>query len=278
VALLAELRRGRLGAGSESPPLGGGILAVAPMGSTGKGGPRGTDPGTPGAGGFLPGASGEVRWLKKRIRSVRLCRSAEEFLKLLERGGFQGVHIAAHARVDDQNPWRSEILIPSEGGESTGVGFRLQAYRIAGSRMPPALVMLTSCSSALGRLTYGEGVLGLASAFLSAGAPAVVATLWPIDDEAAYRLVRFFYEALAGGRTVSDALREAQTKLARSRRYRHPFYWAGFIVVGEGERTVSLELRRRWGWVLMAILVLAAVLGSIFLGLDRWQGDKSRVR
>ena len=101
----------------------------------------------------------------------------------------------------------------------------------------------TDGESALGRVTLGEGVIGLGGAFLSAGVKTVVASLWPIDDDGTTKLMRTFYDELASGSTIAEALRNAQLAMAAQSATHQPFYWAGFVVIGDGTGTVALERR-----------------------------------
>ena len=106
--------------------------------------------------------------------------------------------------------------------------------------------MLSGCESALGRVTVGEGVIGLGGAFLSAGVRTVVASLWPVDDRQVGALMEEFYAGLAEGSTISVALRNAQLSMRARSETQHPFYWAGFVVVGDGNARVPLEARDKF--------------------------------
>jgi CHAT domain-containing protein len=92
-----------------------------------------------------------------------------------------------------------------------------------------SLVFLSGCETGLGA---GEDFATLARAFLYAGAGSVVATLWRVDDEAAAALAERFYPRLDAG--PSMALAMAQRELLADRRYRAPFYWAGYTLAGDG--------------------------------------------
>jgi hypothetical protein len=100
------------------------------------------------------------------------------------------------------------------------------------------MAVLAGCETAAGRATNGEGVLGLTSAFLSAGVPVVVSSRWAVDDKVTATLMGHFYDGLARGETVASALRAAQLAVRANRRTSHPFYWAGFAVVGDGSRVL----------------------------------------
>ena len=99
-----------------------------------------------------------------------------------------------------------------------------------------ALVVLSACESALSGQGVGDEQFGLARGFLHAGAPALVASLWPVKDDQTTLLVRAFYKRLYGGESVGRALRGAQLEVRRS--HPNPYYWAAFTVIGDPERTV----------------------------------------
>ncbi|MFQ5512435.1 MAG: CHAT domain-containing protein [Candidatus Krumholzibacteriia bacterium] len=222
----------------------------------------------------LRGALAEVNFLRRRFAGFEVRAGADRrLLSGADHAHYEILHVAAHVDVNDEKPWRSGILLgaadgaaaapdvaPTEGALQEGSDALrdagaarparptviapdpyLRARDIAASRLPVRLAVLAGCESALGRASSGEGVLGLTSAFISAGVPAVVATLWPVDDAVTGELMKVFYGELARGRTVAAALRRARLTIGGRPRTRHPFYWAGFIVVGDGNVAVRLD-------------------------------------
>ena len=94
--------------------------------------------------------------------------------------------------------------------------------------------MLSACQTALGKLVRGEGLVGLTRGFLHAGARAVLASLWKVDDRATARLMEVFYRGLLQQRLrPTAALRAAQRDLAASKRWSSPYHWAGFVLQGD---------------------------------------------
>jgi CHAT domain-containing protein len=186
---------------------------------------------------------------------------------------FDVVHLAGHATVDDEHPWLSGLLLVPAGPQ--GEAQYLRAARIAEMRLPAHLVVLSSCVSGAGQLIAGEGVIGLSSAFLTAGVPAVVATLWAVDDRTTARLMSRFYDALQRGASAATALSEAQRALRRSPDTRHPFYWAGFVLVGDGGVRVALTQRPAWtAWYWARLAALGAVVAAALLA--GWRSARAR--
>ncbi len=148
--------------------------------------------------------------------------------------GYRVVHLATHAVADTENPERSGLvlsLVDSAGRPREGFVGLPDIYEL---ELDADLVVLSGCATALGREVRGEGVMGLTRAFLFAGAPRVVASLWRVQDRATAELMSRFYHALwREGLSPAAALRQAQRSLRREPRYRDPYAWAGFVLQGE---------------------------------------------
>jgi CHAT domain-containing protein len=143
------------------------------------------------------------------------------------------LHLATYGVLNKHNPLFSFVELAS-GGEHDG---RLEVHEVFGMRLTADLVVLSACQTGLGSGTLtdvpaGDDWVGLTRAFLHAGARRVVATLWPVDDWATAALMERFYAEMASGARASDALARAQRALRAERATAHPFYWAGFIIVG----------------------------------------------
>ena len=103
-------------------------------------------------------------------------------------------------------------------------------------KMNADLVTLSACSTGLGKLVNGEGILGLTRAFFYAGARNVTVSLWSVNDSATASLMKAYYKNLNRGLPKSAALRQAKLALLRGSNvsWRHPYFWAPFVLVGEG--------------------------------------------
>lgn len=172
------------------------------------------------------------------------------------------IHIATHGLIDEQMPDRSGLALTAAPPQSDGI---LQMREVYNLRLNAALVTLSACQTALGKSITGEGIVGLSRAFFYAGANSVLASLWNVNDASTERLMRPFYEALAGGDGIDDALRTAKLALLNEGgRLSHPYFWAAFVVTGHGAAAVPVRPASTWPtWTAEAFLGLVLLAGTI---------------
>ena len=158
----------------------------------------------------------------------------EETVKSEKLGDFRYIHFASHGFLDELHPGRSGILL-SRVAKSSEDGI-LQTGEIMRLRLNADMVTLSACSTGLGKLVNGEGVLGLTRAFFYAGARNVAVSLWSVNDSATATLMESFYLNMRRGLPNSEALRQAKLSLLHSshRLWRHPYFWAAFVLDGQG--------------------------------------------
>ena len=157
------------------------------------------------------------------------------------------VHLATHAEMNAHNPLFSHIALAREPGPGTTGDGRLDVHEILELHITSDLVFLSGCETALGTgaatdFAPGEDYATLARAFLYAGARNVVATLWRVEDRGAAELAARFYRHLSG-RPAAEALAEVQRELLTDPRYRAPYYWAGYVLSGDG-RSIGAQNAR----------------------------------
>jgi len=136
------------------------------------------------------------------------------------------LHFAVHGEFDQDDPLSSGLLLAA-GGKGEG---KLKASEIFSLNLKADTVVLSACETGLGKITNGDEIIGLTRAFIYAGAPSVVTTLWKVNDRASYELVREFYTNLKTAKK-SEALRQAQLKIMKE--FPHPFFWAAYELNGE---------------------------------------------
>ncbi len=207
----------------------------------------------------LPGARDEVLWLSDAYQHVDpVISCAGRSVEWDERfAAYDVLHLAAHARANDQSPWRSSIALPVAGHEGS-----LSADQITGMHLTARLAVLASCETARGQVISGEGVLGLSTAFLSAGVPSVLATLWEVEDWTTARFMKLFYAALSNGANTAQALQSAQKTLREDSTTSQPYFWSGFVLIGNGDITIPLTRNRDLtpGWLAITGLIVVAFL------------------
>jgi CHAT domain-containing protein len=191
-------------------------------------------------------------------RSVVLLRDDASALRLVQapRDSFSVLHLATHAVVDERSLARSAVVLAPSAGHS-GL---MPPGELAALRLGADLVVLSACRSAGGVVVNGEGVQGLTAPLLAAGARAVVASGWAVDDRETVAVIEDLYRGLARGEPVGTALRSA--KLAARRRGALPRDWASFAVIGDPFVRVPLRSPRRMPWMPIALAAtgLATVL------------------
>lgn len=144
------------------------------------------------------------------------------------------IHIAAHGVLNSKHPELSGILLSRIDENGKPIDGFLQLHEIYNLKLPAELVVLSACETGIGKQIRGEGLIALTRGFMYAGAARVVASLWKVDDSATAVLMGHFYrEMFKNGRRPAEALKEAQIALSKERRWRKPYYWAGFVLTGE---------------------------------------------
>jgi len=143
-------------------------------------------------------------------------------------GGARLLHFATHGEMNERDPLASSLLLTPSGADDG----RLEVRKIFALDLKAQLVVLSACETGLGQLSTGDELIGLQRAFLYAGTPAVITTLWKVDDRASFVLMREFYDRLAAGPDAAAALQGAQR--AAMTEFPHPFAWAAFGLTGVG--------------------------------------------
>lgn len=193
--------------------------------------------------GPLPHAEEEVNAIQRQYGPARsrvfVGAAATERVVKSEIGRHGILHFATHGVIDNEAPMYSHILLSQANALGNEDGL-LEAREVINLDLKTDLVVLSACETARGRVGAGEGVIGLSWAFWLAGCPTTVVSQWKVESRSTAALMADFYRRLGGlpgrgwhgSRPVAAALRGAALELMRSEEYRHPFYWAGFVVMG----------------------------------------------
>ncbi|HEX6732028.1 MAG TPA: CHAT domain-containing tetratricopeptide repeat protein, partial [Pyrinomonadaceae bacterium] len=175
--------------------------------------------------------------------------------------GYRVVHFATHGLINNERPDLSGIVLSLYDEEGRSRNGFLRLNDIYNLQLPADLVVLSACSTGLGKDVKGEGLIGLTRGFMYAGASSVVASLWKVDDEATAELMKHFYEAMFGkGLTPAAALRDAQLIMSRDQRWQSPYFWAGFVIQGRYDKEVAPH-----GWMLLTTPRVAVIVGFMVI-------------
>jgi CHAT domain-containing protein/Tfp pilus assembly protein PilF len=191
----------------------------------------------------LPEAERQVRALQplygtERSRIYVGDSAREEDFKAAA-ASFRVLHIATHGILNDRSPMYSHLVFAQHSGaRDDGL---LEARELMQMDITADVAVMSACETARGRVSRGEGMMGLTWAMFVAGVPTTVVSQWKVRSDSTADLMIEFHRHLkaqlarpAGQRDVAGALRAAALKVKRDPRYRHPFHWAPFVLVGDG--------------------------------------------
>ncbi len=142
------------------------------------------------------------------------------------------IHLATHGLLEYGNPAETGSQdTPGAVALAPGLGEDglLTTAEILQLELQASLVVLSACDTGRGRIT-GDGVIGLSRAFVAAGAPSLVVSLWAVPDAPTAELMTEFYRQLSQGQTKAQALRQAM--LMTMEKHEHPIAWSAFTLIG----------------------------------------------
>jgi CHAT domain-containing protein/lipopolysaccharide biosynthesis regulator YciM len=155
-----------------------------------------------------------------------------------EAGQASILHFATHGTLNNASPMYSHLVLAQGSTNEDGL---LEAWEITQLDLKADLAILSACETARGRYSAGEGMIGLTWAMFVAGVPATVVSQWKVETASTRDLLVSFHRGLhsqpGAGKaktTKAEALRHAALRLMRNPQTSHPFYWAGFVLVGDG--------------------------------------------
>jgi len=216
----------------------------------------------------LPAAEREAQAVADLFgASAHIGKAATESLLWEQAVDADYVHLAAHGQLNETAPQFSRIyLAPSDAGEEEAAGDALssrvdgllETREVWSLRLENAdLVVLSACQTQLGDLSAGDELVGLGRAFIYAGTPTLVASLWSVEDESTEYLMTRFYGYLQEGQPKGAALRQA--KLDTMETYSSPYHWSAFTLIGDLGTVPAPSPSRRWMWIGPGALVVALI-------------------
>ena len=148
------------------------------------------------------------------------------------------LHFATHGMLNNASPMYSHLVLAPGDKNEDGL---LEAWEVMALDLKADLAVLSACETARGRYGAGEGMIGLTWALFVAGVPSTVVSQWKVESASTRDLMVNFHRSLSSplgvGKpkaTKTEALRQAALKVMKNPETSHPFYWAGFVLVGDG--------------------------------------------
>ena len=179
----------------------------------------------------LPGAEKEVQMIGQILNIEPLTgKNATKDQVLSRLNSVSLVHIAAHGCAEN-----GEIILSpnlADAKKPKEEDFRLTLRDVLDVQLRAKLVVLSCCFSARGKI-QAEGVVGIARAFLGAGARSVIASLWELSDENTLEFMRHFYRHLVAGQSASKSLHRAMECMRKIQEFNAVKYWAPFVLIGD---------------------------------------------
>ena len=178
---------------------------------------------------FLGNAYGEARDVASILATQPLLGDDATVSSFQNRAGdSEIIHLIAHIDHDKNNPEISRVVL-GHGKDDEGA---LELDQVFGLDLKKTnLVVLSGCQSQAGKRSRNDDIIGLTRAFIYAGSPSVIASLWSVDDEATRFLMVSLYTHLKQGLGKAEALRASQIDVRQ--KYPNPYYWAGFVLTGD---------------------------------------------
>ncbi|MGH9898953.1 MAG: CHAT domain-containing protein, partial [Pyrinomonadaceae bacterium] len=180
--------------------------------------------------GGLYGAAGSRVYIGREAREDRLKEEA---------GRYDVLQLATHGLLNNASPMYSQLVLSQTPGSQREDGL-LEAWEIMKLELKAEMVVLSACETGRGRVGAGEGIIGLSWALFVAGSPTTVVSQWSVESASTAEMMVEFHRRLrsrgkgVGQISKAEALRQAELKLLKSGQYQNPFYWAGFVMVGDG--------------------------------------------
>ncbi|HEY5691663.1 MAG TPA: CHAT domain-containing tetratricopeptide repeat protein, partial [Cyclobacteriaceae bacterium] len=185
----------------------------------------------------LPGTETEVNDIAKLFNARNLknetlikTKADEDQIKSSSIKDYKYLHFATHGVVDENNPELSRIFL-SAGKNEDGNLYSGEIYNL---ELNADLVALSACETGLGKISKGEGVIGLSRALVYAGARSIIVSFWSVADASTSQLMTDFYKELLSknNNDFADALRTSKLKMLNNKTYAAPYYWAPFVILG----------------------------------------------
>jgi CHAT domain-containing protein/tetratricopeptide (TPR) repeat protein len=216
----------------------------------------------------LPGAESEVIGVTGIISGDQYigARATKKIFKL-NAEKYDILHLAMHTSINDSLPLYSKMVFSADN--SAGNDRTLNTYEIYNLKLKSDMVVLSGCNTGTGKLQKGEGVMSLARAFLYAGCPSIIMTLWNVEDVSSASIMIDFYQNIKNGFSKDEALRRAKVNyIAQADPLKaHPYFWLGYVSIGKQTPLYKTKVGYFVGLIIFVFLAIV---------LEKWYFKRKR--
>ena len=191
----------------------------------------------------IPETVTEVQAISDKINSEKMhaeyllrTDASETAIKSTDLRNYNIIHIATHGTVNSEHPELSGLMLSQKPGTNDdGMLYNGEIYNL---KLNADLVVMSACETGLGKISQGEGVIGLGRSLIYAGAKNIVCSLWQVSDASTSTLMINFYSNLLknskkDGTGFTDKLHNAKLKMISEEKFAHPYFWSPFIIIGK---------------------------------------------
>ncbi len=221
----------------------------------------------------LPQAMQEVKELEKLFAGTYFyAQEAGEANFKKNAANANIIHLAMHGVLNQKNPILSSLVL-TENGDTVEDNF-LEAWEIAHLKLNADLVVLSACETGFGQFQQGEGVMSLGRAFMLAGVPSLVISLWAVNDQSTAFIMKSFYQQLKQQHNKAHALQQAKLDYLKNSSgiAAHPAFWAPFVQLGNSCPIQLGQANVSWIWWLSGgsfALMFGALVWTVRMKKDK---------
>ncbi|MCB0806529.1 MAG: CHAT domain-containing protein [Bacteroidales bacterium] len=172
------------------------------------------------------------------------------------------LHFAMHTLINNDDPMASKMVFSLQSDDTLNDGL-LNVFEIYNLKLNAQLAVLSACNTGIGKLSKSEGIMSLARAFMFAGVPGIVMSLWSIEDASSAQIMTSFYDYLKQDMARDEALREAKlTYLNNANQLQsHPYFWSAFVQIGEN---APITRTNRIYYAIASAMILLLLSGLLY--------------
>lgn len=211
----------------------------------------------------LAGARNEVIHLAKEYGGKIFLDTAATLQNFLSFAPEHNIlHISTHGILNDENPLESKLVFFQKNDSANA---DLYLHQLFTMKFSANLAVLSACNTGYGRLADGEGMISLSGAFMYTGVSSLISTLWSVNDQSTASVIRSFYHYLYERKIKPEALRLARLEYLDNadNLMAHPYYWAGFISIGNDQPLPGFRFLRLAiiaGGIILILLIAGGVI------------------